>query len=183
MHILASTNLKARRPFSSWSCPPKVRRLNSVDPWRSSVRIPAFAEPDRISAAINRRMGVMLHNAEHLLPDPACDRDRRWQRPAGLQGYSFISTTSGNGVCGTSVEMTSRGPRPETERRFARSCPPMRTEPELFPADPGKDFEASRAAIKNLGRCPLKLPGTHLVQCAARHPRATITAVLLGRCR
>ena len=70
----------------------------------------AFAELDRISAAMNRQMDVMLHNAEALAGEPGLVREiDAGNLPPGTQGYSFVSTMSGNGVCGKSIEITSRG--------------------------------------------------------------------------
>lgn len=70
----------------------------------------AFAEMDRISAAMNRQMDVVLHNAEALADEPGLVTEiDAGKLPPGTQGFSFVSTMSGNGVCGTSVEITSRG--------------------------------------------------------------------------
>lgn len=72
----------------------------------------AFAQLDRISAAMNRQMGVMLRDARALAAEPglasATEIDAG-KLPPGSQSYSFISTTSGSGICGKSVEITSRG--------------------------------------------------------------------------
>jgi len=70
----------------------------------------AFAEMDRTSAAMNRQMNLILHNAEALADEPGLVREiDAGKLPPGTQGYSFVSTMSGDGVCGESIEITSRG--------------------------------------------------------------------------
>jgi hypothetical protein len=70
----------------------------------------AFAELDRISAAMNRQMDVMLQNAQTLAAEPGLVTEiDAGKLPSGAQGYSFVSTMSDNGVCGKSVEINSRG--------------------------------------------------------------------------
>lgn len=70
----------------------------------------AFAQLDRISAAMDRQMGAMLQDAQALAAEPGLvTQVGVGNLPAGSERYSFVSTTSGNGVCAKSVEITSRG--------------------------------------------------------------------------
>lgn len=67
-----------------------------------------FAELERISAEMDRRAAALLQASDALSAgrlSPAAFG----QLPPGTQGYTFISTASGNGVCSRSVEITSLG--------------------------------------------------------------------------
>lgn len=69
-----------------------------------------FAQMDRISAAMDRQMGLMMRNAEALAAEPALATGiDQVKLPPGMQSYSLVSSMSGNGICGRSVEITSRG--------------------------------------------------------------------------
>ena len=84
----------------------------------------AFAELNRISAAMDRQMDVMLHNAEAFAAEPGVVTEiDAGKLPAGSQGYSFVSTMSGSGMCGKSVEITSRsGQKPQVVSRSWGDC-------------------------------------------------------------
>jgi hypothetical protein len=78
---------------------------------------------DRIFADMDREAAALLQQARELDAQVPLD-DRRLialgQVPAGPASYSFVSRASGQGVCGRSVEITSRGAG-ETPRVVSRS--------------------------------------------------------------
>jgi len=78
--------------------------------WPAAVFGPdsAFAEFDRISAAMDRQVEVMLRNAQALAAEPGVTEIDAGRLPPGAS-YSLVSTLSGDGMCGKSVEITSRG--------------------------------------------------------------------------
>jgi hypothetical protein len=67
---------------------------------------------DRIFNDMDREAAAFLQQARALEAQVPPD-DRRLtalgQVPSGARSYSFVSTASGQGVCGRSVEITSRG--------------------------------------------------------------------------
>lgn len=70
----------------------------------------SFARLDRISAAMDRQMDLMLRNVRALAEEPGLLTEiDQGKLPPGMQSYSLVSTMSGTGVCGRSVEITSRG--------------------------------------------------------------------------
>jgi len=87
---------------------------------------PVFAEMDRISAAMDRQMALMLRGAQVLAAEPGlvsqADTDRLG--PGSESHYSFVSTLSGAGICGRSVEITSRGDgqKPQVVSRSWGNC-------------------------------------------------------------
>ncbi len=73
-----------------------------------------FATLDRIAAQMDRETASMLQQAEMLAAQPFPGPDQLvplgfGRMPAGAQGYSFVATFSGNGVCTRSVTITSQG--------------------------------------------------------------------------
>jgi hypothetical protein len=71
-----------------------------------------FALMDRISAEMDRQAVTMFQQANALAAQAQSGQltETAMQNlPAGMQGYTFISTMSGNGVCTQSVEITSQG--------------------------------------------------------------------------
>ena len=73
-----------------------------------------FAEFDRIAAAMDRQMDDMLRQASTMAaqpigPDGKIDQAAFAKMPAGTVHYSFVSSSSGNGTCSRSVQVTSFG--------------------------------------------------------------------------
>lgn len=78
---------------------------------------PALTAPvaliDRIAADMDRQMDAMFRQARML--DAAAARGATLDRtafgtlPAGTVSYRFVSTSTGNGVCSRSVQVTSLG--------------------------------------------------------------------------
>jgi len=73
-----------------------------------------FAEFDRIAAAMDRQMDAMLRQASTMAaqpvgPDGKIDEAAFAKMPAGTVHYSFVSSSSGNGTCSRSVQVTSFG--------------------------------------------------------------------------
>ncbi|MBW9051666.1 hypothetical protein [Rhizobium mesosinicum] len=93
--------------------PPQVRIDGQPEPglfdpfWPSAP----FADLDRISAAIDREAAAVLQQAgSMMLASPGnLTTIGLGELPAGVRGYSMVSTISGNGVCTRSVRYFSTG--------------------------------------------------------------------------
>ncbi len=95
-----------------------------------------FGEMDRVAAEMNREADALFREAATPIPitPPA----------PGRQGYSFVSTLSGAGVCSRSVEIIAdgHGDRPRVLTRTTGDCgvsprPPQKApEPTPEPAKP-----------------------------------------------
>jgi hypothetical protein len=103
----------------------------------------AFAELDRISEAMDRQMQAqmqaMLRDARTFAQEPRLlTRIDVGKLPAGAQSFSFVSTVSGSGVCGKSVEITARGEgeKPQVVSKSWGDCGTTRGAPgvKLAPA-------------------------------------------------
>lgn len=75
-----------------------------------------FAEMDRVSAEMDREAAMMLREAADPMPMVTA--------PAGAQGYSFVSTLSGSGLCSRSIEVISdgRGDKPRIISHTSGDC-------------------------------------------------------------
>ena len=84
----------------------------------------SFAEFHRISAEMHQRMDSMLREARTLAQRGAVTEIDSGGLPPGSQGYSFVSTMRGDGVCAKSVEITSRGngEKPQVVSRTWGNC-------------------------------------------------------------
>jgi len=74
-----------------------------------------FAMVDRISAEMDRQAAAMFRRAEMLSAQARSGQPLEaafGNLPPGGNGYSYISTMTGNGVCTRSVEITSNGNGP-----------------------------------------------------------------------
>ncbi|MEO7689187.1 MAG: hypothetical protein ABIS51_07870 [Sphingomonas sp.] len=85
-----------------------------------------FAEFDRIAAAMDRQMDAMLREASTMAaqpvgPDGKIDEAAFAKLPAGTVHYSFASSSSGNGTCSRSVQVTSFGPNQQPKIVSQRS--------------------------------------------------------------
>jgi hypothetical protein len=84
--------------------------------WQSAAVFddPAFAAMDQISAQMDREMAAMIGQADTLGSRTLAGSGpltiaSTGDLPAGAQSFSFVSTSSGGGVCSRSVEITSAG--------------------------------------------------------------------------
>jgi hypothetical protein len=72
-----------------------------------------FTLVEQISAAIDAQAAALLRHAEALagsLPDPSRLIEANFGHlPPGSEGFVFVATTSGNGVCARSVTITTQG--------------------------------------------------------------------------
>jgi hypothetical protein len=103
----------------SGNVPPEVVVAPDAAPfafgWPAAFFDPApFATLDRISVEMDRQMAAMLRNANALAAESWSNPRGATEIgsgpiPAGSESYSFISTGSGNGMCGRSVQITSNG--------------------------------------------------------------------------
>jgi hypothetical protein len=89
--------------------PPQVRL---AAPAPAFIVYNPFAEMARISAAMDRQEAMMMQQAASLEanagPHGLMQADVS-RLPTGVQGFSMVSTLSGNGVCTQSVQYTSTG--------------------------------------------------------------------------
>ena len=87
----------------------------------------AFAAMDRAVAEMNRQTALMLRQARAMSTTPFggdLSRVDLGALPPGSASYSFVSTATGKGVCGKSVEITSTGSgkRPSVVTRTWGDC-------------------------------------------------------------
>jgi hypothetical protein len=87
-----------------------------------------FAMMERISAQMDREAAATLRRAELLAREARSGQPIETgfaNLPAGGNGYTFISTMSGNGVCTRSVEITARGnAQPKVVSHSSGNCGP-----------------------------------------------------------
>ena len=88
-----------------------------------------FADFDRIAAAMDRQMDAILRQASTMAaqsvgPDGKIDQAAFAKMPAGTVHYSFVSSSSGNGTCNRSVQVTSFGPnqQPKVVSQSSGNC-------------------------------------------------------------
>lgn len=108
-----------------------------------------FADFDRIAAAMDRQMDAMLRQASAMAsqpvgPDGKIDQVALAKLPAGTVQYSFVSSSSGNGTCSRSVQMTSFGPsqQPKVVSQSSGDCAGVGT-----PVTPVVDHPAARTTL------------------------------------
>lgn len=83
-----------------------------------------FAALQQISAAMDRQAAALLRQTGTLAGGPLISTDFA-NLPAGAQGFSFVSTMSGNGVCTQSMEITQTGNgAPHVVRHSSGNCGP-----------------------------------------------------------
>jgi hypothetical protein len=86
-----------------------------------------FADLDRITALMDRQMAQMMYQARMLqqqsLGSPL-NQAVFTGVPAGAASYSFVSTTSGNGVCTRTTQITSspNGGKPKVVSQTSGNC-------------------------------------------------------------
>jgi hypothetical protein len=86
-----------------------------------------FSDLDRISAAMDREAAAMLQQADSMMQTPPGDLTTVDLNglPAGVQGYSMVSTISGNSVCTRSARYFSTGDgKPRVESSTSGNCAP-----------------------------------------------------------
>ena len=107
--------------------PPQIRFDSEPDSglfdpfWPSAP----FADLDRISAAMDRQAAAMMQQADSMMrtsPGNQTDVDLNGL-PAGMQGYSMVSTMSDNGVCTRSVRYFGGADgKPHVESSTSGNC-------------------------------------------------------------
>ncbi len=121
---------------------------------------PSFAELQRISAILDQQAAAMMRQIAAI---PTMTGAAIGDLPPGASGYSYIATSSGNGVCTRSVQITYRGgdAKPQMVSHTSGNCgtdqepavpsglsaPPPATAPQL--AEPHRTIE-----VKADGRKP-----------------------------
>jgi hypothetical protein len=107
--------------------PPQIRFDSQPDSglfdpfWPSAP----FADLDLISAAMDREAAAMMQQADSMMQaSPGNPTDVGLNRlPSGMQGYSMVSTMSGNGVCTRSVRYFSGADgKPQIESSTSGNC-------------------------------------------------------------
>ncbi|OEC95555.1 MULTISPECIES: hypothetical protein [unclassified Rhizobium] len=100
--------------------------------------ISPFADIERISAAMDREAAALMNDPRLFAPWP--DGSDNLMKidlsklPAGVKGYTVISTTSGKGTCTQTVEYFSSGSgKPRVEKTSSGSCGPAQS-PATRPA-------------------------------------------------
>ena len=94
--------------------------MNAMFPTNS-----AFAELDRISAAMDRRAALMMRQAEDMTAGASANMPLEaafGRMPAGGQSYSFVSTLSGNNVCMRSVRVTYQSGKRQVASSSSGNC-------------------------------------------------------------
>lgn len=128
--------------------PPQIRFDSQPDSgffdpfWPSAP----FADLDRISAAMDREAAAMMQQADNMMQaSPGNPTDIGLNGlPAGMQGYSMVSTMSGNGVCTRSVRyFSSSDGKPHVESSTSGNCSAGRAAGAPLPA------KAPRPALKS----------------------------------
>ncbi|MBB3313098.1 hypothetical protein FHT78_004886 [Rhizobium sp. BK196] len=119
--------------------PPQVRIDSQPEPgffdpfWPSTP----FADLDRISADMDREAAAMLQQADSmmLISPGNLTTIGLSDLPAGVRGYSMVSTISGNGVCTRSVRYVSTGNgKPHVESNMSGNCAPGKAASAPVPA-------------------------------------------------
>lgn len=79
--------------------------------WPAGFGMPSFADFDRIAARVDAQMAAMMHQAQLLTQLPrgqALNQAILKDLPPGTTSFSYVSTSTGNGVC-TQVTRIVRG--------------------------------------------------------------------------
>jgi hypothetical protein len=96
-----------------------------------------FADLARISAEMDRAMTGMFREIQALpaMPVDGWSEAGLANLPPGAQSYSYVSTISGNGVCGRSVEVTSEGAghKPKVVTKSFGNCSADGAAPSALP--------------------------------------------------
>ena len=120
--------------------PPQIRFDSQPDSgffdpfWPSAP----FADLDRISAAMDREAAAMMQQADSMMrASPGNPTDVGFNGlSAGMQGYSMVSTMSGNGVCTRSVRyFGSADGKPHVESSTSGNCSPGKAAGAPLPAE------------------------------------------------
>jgi len=73
----------------------------------TAIEMAPFAALDRVAAQMDREMNAIMQKVS--APDGKLDMASFGTLPAGTMQYRFVSTSTGNGTCSRSVQMTSAG--------------------------------------------------------------------------
>jgi hypothetical protein len=103
-----------------------------------------FANIDRVFAAMEQQHRAMMQQMAAMEREMPVAADGRINEaalksmPAGSVHYSFVSTTSGNGTCTQSYQMTSygQGRQPKVEQHSSGDCTAMGQKPMPAVATP-----------------------------------------------
>jgi len=132
-----------------------------------------FAAFDRIAAEMDQQAAAMLQQAQAMSRAALTNVDNLMMMPpgmspgalpAGTQGYTFVSTFSGNGVCTRSVTITSdgNGAKPKVVSQVSGNC--------------GVPSRGAESAVQREMPIPARLPHTIQVKAEGRASNAPIYA-------
>lgn len=128
--------------------PPQIRFDSQPDSglfdpfWPSAP----FADLDLISAAMDREAAAMMQQADSMMQaSPGNPTEVGLNRlPSGMQGYSMVSTMSGNGVCTRRVRyFSSADGKPHFASSTSGNCSPGKAAGAPLPS------KAPRPALKS----------------------------------
>jgi hypothetical protein len=113
-----------------------------------------FAEMDRMAAEMDRQSDAMLRQAALLAAQGKAgaqpSRAVVGQLPAGSFSYSFVSTSTGNGTCSQSMQVTSYGPnqKPKVIQQTSGNCSAIQNRAVPDRAVPATQMQPDRAMPK-----------------------------------
>lgn len=131
-------------PFAAFAPTPVAQFFGPASP---------FAQFDRISAAMDRQTAAMLRQAQQLAAEARSGRlteTSMHNLPPGSQGYTFVSTMSGNNVCSQSIEITTpaNGGPPHVVAHSSGNCAGI----------PGVGGATGAVSLPNAASPPLSRP-------------------------
>ena len=140
--------------------------LSPVALFDGGFGVSPFAAFDRIAAVMDRQADDMMRQAALLASQPAgVSTAAARNLPAGAVSYSFVSTSSGNGTCNQSVQVTSFGAdqQPKVVRQSSGDCSAMATS---SPAPVAEHKDAARPSTL----VPVKLDVPAKAQAVPANP-------------
>jgi hypothetical protein len=95
--------------------------------WPAGFGMPSFADFDRIAAGMDAQMAAMMHQAELLTRLPhgqALNQAVLKDLPPGTTSFSYVSTSSGNGVCTqvTRITRNAQDGKPQVVSQTSGDC-------------------------------------------------------------
>jgi len=130
-----------------------------ADPFMASP----FAMLDRVAAQMDRQAAAMMQQVRAMQAATPAFADGKVNMaafkdmPAGTVSYSFVSSSTGNGTCSRSVQVTSYGPdeQPKVVSSNSGDCSAMAQQPLLTS---GKVTAPGPAPLKVSAPAPARRP-------------------------
>jgi len=124
----------------------------------TAIEMAPFAALDRVAAQMDREMNAIMQKVS--APDGKLDMASFGTLPAGTMQYRFVSTSTGNGTCSRSVQMTSAGDgqQPKVVQTSTGDCKGM---PNLTPTvTNGAVAETKPQPVKAKAKLVVPVPAT-----------------------